>query len=319
MILGIDEVGRGAWAGPLVVGAVVLGDAVIDGLADSKQLTKKKREELSGEVLEKAAGVGLGWVSAGEVDEIGLSEALRKATKEAVGQIKVPYHEIIIDGTVNFLADTNKGRYVTTLKKADQLIGAVSAAAIVAKVARDEYMGELDEAFVGYGFGSHVGYGTQKHRDAIENLGACAEHRLSFKPLRSYIDSTLYIACDTPDIAYVGATSKEMGDRAEQVVCEYLEKNGHEVVERNWKTKVCEIDIVSVLDGRVYFTEVKYRKSGRFGDGLEAITRTKLKRMSFAAEIYMNSGKVEADCCLAVASVSGDYVIEEFLVLSGAE
>src|SRR5215203_738964 len=103
MIVGIDEVGRGPWAGPLVIGAVVLGDATIEGLTDSKKLTKSKREELSRDIISQAAAYGLGWVEASEIDEIGLSAALTLATKRALEQITVPYHEIIIDGTVNFL------------------------------------------------------------------------------------------------------------------------------------------------------------------------------------------------------------------------
>ncbi len=125
MILGIDEVGRGPWAGPLVIGAVVLGDIAIEGLNDSKKLTKKKREALDIIIRRDAAGFGLGWVSSEEIDEIGLSAALRLATVRAVEQVKVSYHEIIIDGTINFLAETSKGKYVTTLPKGDALIPAI--------------------------------------------------------------------------------------------------------------------------------------------------------------------------------------------------
>ena len=137
MILGIDEVGRGPWAGPLVVGAVVVGGTTIEGLTDSKKLTKKRREALEPEILGKAAGWGLGWVTAEEIDVIGLSESLRLATRRAVEQVKASYHEIIIDGTINFLSDTSKGAYVTTMPKAHLLVPSVSAASIIAKVARD--------------------------------------------------------------------------------------------------------------------------------------------------------------------------------------
>ena len=186
MILGVDEAGRGPWAGPLVVGAVVLGGAEIEGLTDSKKLTKKRREALEVKILEKAAGYGLGWVSASELDEVGMSAALVIATKRAVEQISVPYHEIIIDGTINFLKGTSKGRYVTTMPKADLLIPSVSAASILAKVARDRYMTEQDALYPGYKFGSHAGYGTAAHRAAIEELGVTPLHRLSFAPLRKY-------------------------------------------------------------------------------------------------------------------------------------
>lgn len=186
MILGIDEVGRGPWAGPLVVGAVVLGDVEIDGLTDSKKLTKKRRELLDIEVRERAAGFGLGWVHADEIDQIGLSASLVLATKRAVEQVNASYSEITIDGTINFLKDTTKGRYVTTLPKADLLIPSVSAASIIAKVARDRYMANQDDIFPGYKFVSHVGYGTAAHRAAIEELGVTPLHRLSFAPLAKY-------------------------------------------------------------------------------------------------------------------------------------
>jgi ribonuclease HII len=184
MILGIDEVGRGSWAGPLVVGAVVLGGANIDGLTDSKKLTKKRREILDLEIREKAHGFGLGWVEAGKIDEIGLSKALKLATKRAIEQIATPYHKIIIDGTINFLSETNRGQYVTTMKKADLLVPSVSAASIIAKVARDNYMAAQDDIFTGYGFKKHVGYGTAMHRSAIDQLGVTKLHRLSFASLK---------------------------------------------------------------------------------------------------------------------------------------
>jgi ribonuclease HII len=186
MILGIDEVGRGSWAGPLVVGAVILGEASIKGLTDSKKLTKKQRKKLDIEIREKAASIGLGWVEASEIDKIGLSAALVLATRRAVRQIKTPYHEIVIDGTVNFLKNTSKGRFVKNIKKADLLIPSVSAASIVAKVARDDFMSEQDKRYSGYRFKNHVGYGTAFHSDAIEKFGVTPLHRLSFKPLNKY-------------------------------------------------------------------------------------------------------------------------------------
>ena len=188
MILGIDEAGRGPWAGPLVVGAAVLGGAQIEGLTDSKKLTKKKREALYDIIREQAVACATGWVSAAELDEIGMSEALRLATRRAVEQIQAPYTEIIIDGTVNFLTGTGKGAYVQTMKKADLLVPSVSAASILAKVERDRFMAEQDAMYPGYGFGGHAGYGVAKHRAAIEELGVTSLHRLSFAPLAKYRD-----------------------------------------------------------------------------------------------------------------------------------
>lgn len=304
MILGIDEVGRGPWAGPLVVGAVVLG-CEIDGLTDSKKLSKKRREELAAEIYERAEGVGLGWVYADEIDELGLSVALVEATKRAVSEIKVPYHEIIIDGTINFLAATGKGQYVTTLKKADLLIPSVSAASIVAKVARDRYMEEQAELYPDYQFASHVGYGTPAHRAAIDTHGVTPLHRLSFAPLAKYRSVSI-----AEPISAKTVTTKQTGDRAEEVAAEYLRDQGHEILERNWKTKYCEIDIVSRLDNTIYFTEVKYRKKADQGGGLAAITPAKLRKMKFAAEYYgLKNRFSDANLRLAAANVDGEYFI----------
>ena len=230
MILGIDEVGRGPWAGPLVVGAVVLGGVVIEGLTDSKKLTRKQRELLDIEIRQKALAIGLGWVEANIIDEIGLSKALVMATKQAVEQITVPYHEIIIDGLVNFLKDTNKGQYVTTMKKADLLIPCVSAASIIAKVARDNYMICQDKMYPGYGFKSHVGYGTLAHQSAIEKLGTTKLHRLSWMPLKKGAKTVIKIT--TKKI-----TTKQIGNNAENIAAEHLVQKGHKIIDRNWKTK----------------------------------------------------------------------------------
>lgn len=190
MILGIDEVGRGPWAGPLVVGAVVLPDEVpIEGLNDSKKLSAKKRQQLDVIIREKALGWGLGWVHPEEIDRIGLSEALKLATVRAVEAVETPYHQIIIDGTINFLKETTKGKYVTTMAKADFLIPAVSAASIIAKVARDTYMEEQDVHYPHYGFASHVGYGTAKHRQALELHGVTTLHRKSFAPIAKLLNT----------------------------------------------------------------------------------------------------------------------------------
>ncbi|AHB42678.1 Ribonuclease [Candidatus Saccharibacteria bacterium RAAC3_TM7_1] len=315
MILGIDEVGRGPWAGPLVVGAVVLG-CDIDGLTDSKKLSAKRRTELALEIREKAAGVGLGWVRADEIDTLGLSQALALACQravQAVDTLGVAYHEIILDGTVNFLKDTPKGRYVTTLKKADLLIAAVSAASIVAKVARDEYMVQQAELYPDYGFASHVGYGTAIHRAAIEKYGVTPLHRLSFAPLAKY-NKRIKPASTQTVAASERHSSKEIGDAAETLVTDELRKRGYEVLARNWKTKFCEIDIVARKNDTVYFVEVKHRKNIVRGGGLAAITAKKLRQMKFAAEAYLTRFAPEANALLMVATTVGvSPVIEELL------
>lgn len=333
MILGIDEAGRGPWAGPLVVGAVVLGGVMVEGLTDSKKLTKKKREVIYDEVIGKALAYASGWVSAAELDAVGMGEALRIATRRAVEQIKAPYSEIIIDGTVNFLKGTGKGEYVQTMAKADLLVPSVSAASIIAKVERDRYMAELDRVYSGYGFKSHAGYGVAKHRLAIEQLGVTPEHRLSFAPLAEYraVSSPSsfaetasrrallsYASGETRRVANVSekempsglssdaATTKAIGDKGETVVAEYLQNNDHTILDRNWRTKFCEIDIVSQQGDTIYFVEVKYRKNDNAGDGLAAITPRKLKQMTFAAGVYAQKYRLyQKNLRLAAADVTG--------------
>lgn len=310
MILGIDEVGRGPWAGPLVVGAVVLGDIAIEGLTDSKKLSAKRRDVLDVVIREQSAGWGLGWVHADELDRLGLAESLRVATIRAVEAVHTPYNEIIIDGTINFLKETSKGKYVTTLAKADLLIPSVSAASIIAKVARDAFMGEQATQYPGYGFEKHVGYGTALHRSAIDTLGITPLHRTSFAPIAKIINTDLKQTRKQSN----KSTTKQLGDGGETKACQYLLSQGHEILQRNWKNKWCEIDIISFQDNTVYFVEVKYRKNANAGNGFEAITKTKLKQITFAAEYYQaKHPKLVIKQKLAVISITGNEL--EFLEL----
>jgi ribonuclease HII len=296
MILGIDEVGRGPWAGPLVIGAVVLPDGLtIPELTDSKKLSAKKRVGLDALIRQQALGYGLGWVHAEELDTIGLSAALRLATIRAVEAVKAPYHEIIIDGTINFLEDTNKGQYVTTMAKADALVPAVSAASIIAKVARDAFMAEQDTLYTGYGFSKHVGYGTAAHQKALELYGVTPLHRRSFAPIKKLLGEDTIVGAQRVD---------SNGTKAEKAVAGWLAGNGFYILERNWKTKYCEIDIIAETSATRYFIEVKYRQSAKYGDGLEAITQKKLRQMRFAAELYNTSHKTHKKSMLAAVSLN---------------
>jgi ribonuclease HII len=274
MIVGIDEVGRGAWAGPLLVGAVMLGETPIEGLNDSKKLTKKRREILAHELKRSRARVGFGWVSARDIDRIGMSEALKLASRRALARVDGnDVEQIIIDGTIKLIDDPR----VTTLKQADLIIPAVSAASIVAKVARDAYMTQMDTALPGYGFAGHVGYGTAAHSKALDDIGPSPIHRMSFAPLK---------AMTKADVVVRGAT---VGEAAEEFAAEFLKSKGYEIIERNWKTRWCEIDIVALKGDELHFVEVKYRRNDRSGDGLAAITSTKHKQMQFAARMWLHA------------------------------
>lgn len=322
-ILGIDEVGRGPWAGPLVVGAVVLTEGFdCPKLTDSKKLTQKQRRDIFAVILGDTRracryrpprsvegrfpqthlglpeNIGLGWVSSVELDEVGLSQALCLATRRAVEQVSAPFHEIVIDGTVNFLRGTKLEKYVSVLPKADALVPAVSAASIVAKVARDEYMVECAGKYPGYGFEKHVGYGTAAHKNALEELGLTPEHRRSFRPIAEM--------CGVVNITTsVDKNTTEVGKVAEGLVADYLQGQGHVVLERNWKTKYCEIDIVSQKAEKIYFTEVKYRRGVEHGSGLDAIDADKQRRMRRAAEAYCALKKCDLQPVALCAAVHG--------------
>lgn len=330
MILGIDEVGRGPYAGPLVIGACILGDwqnsenaEWIEKLTDSKKLSAKRREELYVLIKEKALATATGWVSSAEIDEIGLSEALRLATRRAVEQIQkteVPFFEIIIDGTMNFLAGTKLEKYVSTLKKGDFLVKEISAASILAKVERDKYMTELDAVYPEYGFGKHVGYGTAAHQKAMEEFGLTPEHRRSFRPVREIDENkitTKQLGGLSEQMIANKITSKQLGDRGEQVVVDYLEASGHEIVARNYKTKLFEVDIISRRGRVLYFTEVKYRGSNDFGAGLDFIDKKKQEKMRLAVAGFLATHPEYADLTpiLAVAAVGKDFKLEEWFEL----
>jgi len=309
MILGIDEVGRGPWAGPLVVGAIVLGDAKIKGLNDSKKLSAKKRSFLAVQIKKSARGIGIGWVSASTIDKIGLSAALKLASKRAMNQIDCKYDEIIIDGTIKLVDEDN----VTTMPKADGLIAAVSAASIIAKVARDDYMIKLDKVFPGYNFAHNVGYGTKDHQLALEENGITPIHRQSFAPIKKLALSS---RCYKKTKVWSGSTSlstTNIGNSAESVAEEFLASKDHEIIARNWKTKYCEIDIISIKDEVLYFTEVKYRKNDRAGGGIEAITKKKENQMRFAAKFYLESNELDEkiDAVLSVISLTGNPPVVE--------
>lgn len=178
-VAGVDEAGAGALAGPLVAGAVILrADCSIMGLADSKQLSEKKREALYEELLEKAEAWGVGIVSVEEIAMLGLRPANLLAMRRAAEAVSPDF--VVVDAwTIPGLAVPQRG-----IIRADQTVRCVAAASIIAKVTRDRLMKTLAEAYPAYGFEIHKGYGTALHRAAIKTHGPCAIHRLGYKTFR---------------------------------------------------------------------------------------------------------------------------------------
>ena len=177
-IVGIDEAGRGALAGPVVAGAVILPiNCQLSGVTDSKQLTPKKRAELFDEIHHTAVAVGVGCVENEEIDRINILQATMAAMAQAITEITPAPDYALIDGThlpeISLPAEA--------IPKGDLLIQSIAAASIIAKVTRDRLMVEFDETYPGYRFRVHKGYGTLAHRQAIAQLGPCPIHRRSFK------------------------------------------------------------------------------------------------------------------------------------------
>ena len=176
-LCGIDEVGRGPLAGPVVAGAVVLPkDCDILYLNDSKQLSEKKREELYDVIMEKAVSVGLGFSSPERIDEINILQATYEAMREAVSKLSVQ-PDVLLNDAVTIPGLPMKQ---VPIIKGDAKSVSIAAASIVAKVTRDRMMVEYDTVFPEYGFASNKGYGAATHIEALKKYGPCPIHRRSF-------------------------------------------------------------------------------------------------------------------------------------------
>lgn len=186
LVAGIDEVGRGPLAGPVVTAAVILADpGGIDGLDDSKKLTEKMRNRLAGEIHRHSLAWAIAWADAAEIDCLNILQATMLAMRRAILGLPVLPALVRIDG--NRLPDLRlSGQHVRgeAVIGGDGKIATISAASIIAKVARDAMMRRMDKQFPGYGFAQHKGYGTAEHLRNIERLGPCQQHRRSFRPLR---------------------------------------------------------------------------------------------------------------------------------------
>jgi ribonuclease HII len=185
VVAGIDEVGRGPLAGPVVVGAVILdADRPIAGLADSKILSQKRREYLAEEITSNALAWSVAWADAAEVDSLNILQATLLAMRRAILGLRLQPTHVEIDG--NRLPDLEFGGQKidgNAVVGGDRLIPAISAASIIAKVRRDRMMLEFDQIYPSYGFRRHKGYGTAEHRDCLSRFGPCPQHRRSFRPL----------------------------------------------------------------------------------------------------------------------------------------
>ena len=181
---GLDEAGRGAWAGPVVAAVVVLPSTAdiaytLTGVNDSKQLTANQRQNFEKIIKVNSAGYGIGQADHIEIDSIGILAATRLAMMRALEQLSINAGHLLID----YLHLPDYPLKQTALIKGDARSLSIACASILAKTHRDAIMTDLDQIYPGYGFASHKGYGTQKHRAALEKLGVSTVHRKSFRPV----------------------------------------------------------------------------------------------------------------------------------------
>ena len=188
LICGVDEAGRGPWAGPVTAGAVILHpERPIVGLTDSKKLSEKKRLVLEPEIQEKAAYWAIAHATPQEIDELNIREATFLAMQRAIAALGIAPSSIIIDGNALPRDLPSPARAII---KGDLTEPAISAASILAKNARDRLMVAMDAQYPAYGFSGHKGYGTAAHSAALTQYGPCPHHRSSFAPVRKALAST---------------------------------------------------------------------------------------------------------------------------------
>jgi len=184
-VCGVDEAGRGPWAGPVSAGAVILDpDNIPAGLNDSKLLSEKAREKLEPEIKARALAWGVGLASVEEIDQLNILQATGLAMRRAVEALALTPAFALVDGNYRFALPCP----ILTVIKGDSRSSSIAAASILAKVARDRIMVEADGLFPGYGFAGHKGYHAASHVEALNRLGPSPIHRLSWAPIRALTD-----------------------------------------------------------------------------------------------------------------------------------
>jgi ribonuclease HII len=189
LVAGLDEAGRGSWAGPVVAGAVILPlgndglGQVLDGVRDSKTLNPLQRERLYDVIQTEALAVGVGMVPPDQIDELGIVPATKEAMALAIARLPHSPDFLLVD----FLRLPRLDCPQKSIVHGDALSLSIAAASIVAKVSRDRFMVELDSQYPSYGFASHKGYGTPQHRTALHRLGPSPIHRFSYAPVRAAV------------------------------------------------------------------------------------------------------------------------------------
>jgi ribonuclease HII len=243
-LAGVDEVGRGCLAGPVVAAAVILpADAPgLEALDDSKVLDAATRQELRERIVDAALAWSVAAIEAEEIDRINILEASMKAMRQAVAGLRPPPQRVLVDGN----RGPGTGLPETLLVDGDARSLSIAAASVVAKVHRDALLVELDGRYPGYGFARNKGYGSAAHRRALEALGPCPLHRRSFAPV-----APAQLSLPLDEVA------PGTGRRGEDVAAQHLLTRGYRIEARGWRAAGGEIDLVAGDGDCTVFVEVK--------------------------------------------------------------
>ena len=240
---GVDEVGRGPLAGPVVAAAVILPEEhTIEGLRDSKKLSKKKRESLFPLIYEQAIGVGVGQVDVKTIDKINIREATFKAMQIALNDLSTVPDKALIDGhPLNNQVIPNEG-----IIGGDDKVDSIKAASIIAKVTRDRIMDAYSIIFPEYGFENNSGYGTKKHIDALEYYRATPIHRRSFKPVKDLMPTFKWLE-ENNRIGWIG----------KKLAALYIKNNGLDIIKLDMiNESTGHIDIIAKENDHFIFIDV---------------------------------------------------------------
>lgn len=295
LVAGVDEAGRGPIAGPVVAAAVILPeDLIIPGVRDSKQVSENNRERLYDDIFNEALAVGTGIVHEQEIDNSNILVSTFRAMRIALGGLRPRPSQALIDGFP--LPDqVIPNRAVV---RGDELVHAISAASIVAKVTRDRIMRMYHIVYPEYGFNKHKGYATRQHLSNLSRFRSCPIHRKSFHPVKDHM----------PTVGYL-RTRKLLGRWGERVAATRLIHKGYAILDMNYNAAPYgEIDIVARNETSVVFVEVKTVSRRTVGSPGQKMDARKIHRLANAFDIYTHEKKV-----------SGDFRFDLMTVLFGQE
>ena len=279
-IAGVDEVGRGPLAGPVMAAAVILSSRLDDPwvrlVRDSKLLTPRQRETAHAHIVREAVGVGVGAATSQEIDAVGIAPATRLAMARALGELRPTPDALLIDALT--LPEVNLPQQ--GIIHGDRLCLSIAAASIVAKVTRDRLMIEQDQRHPGYGFARHKGYPTPEHLGQLQSLGPSPIHRRSFAPVRDLLEGTNGRQQPRSARARLGAWG-------EALATAYLRRQGYAILATNYRCPEGEMDIVAQEGDTLVFVEVRTRRSRMMGTPAESVTAAKRGRLITVAQRFI--------------------------------